>query len=220
MLELKCIRFFSVDRNRLALYIKKNNSLTVSKMTLQIILIHGNGNSSPNDNWLPYVKQQLEADYEVLAPQFPDLPLAREEYWLPFLKNIIDETKKTVIIGHSTGAIAAMRFAETNKILGSVLVGTYATDLGIESEILSGYFNRPWNWDAIKNNQTFILQFASVDDPWIPIAESRIVHEKLNTAYHEFSDQGHFGGDYDKQTFPELVLALKKKLDNYAAASE
>ncbi len=29
---------------------------------------------------------------------------------------------------------------------------------------------------------------------------------------YESSDQGHFGGDYYKETFPELLEAIKKKI--------
>ena len=53
-----------------------------------------------------------------------------------------------------------MRLAEIQPILGSVLVGAYHTDLGMEKEILSGYFNRPWNWENIKENQKWISLFA------------------------------------------------------------
>ena len=179
----------------------------------KIILIHGNGNSTPQDNWIPYTKSELEKlGFMVIAPQFPDIPLAREEYWIPFLTNELKADQDTILIGHSTGAIAAMRFAESHKLLGSVLVGAYATDLGIEGEKLSGYFNRPWNWLAIKNNNQWIIQFASTDDPWIPIHEPRFVHEQLNSEYYEFTNQGHFGGDYDKKEFPELVHAIRKKI--------
>ncbi len=174
--------------------------------------MHGNGSSSPQDNWWPYVKSKLEKKgFTVLAPQFPDAPLCREKYWLPFLKELgADES--TILIGHSTGAIAAMRFAESNRILGSVLIGSYVSDLGMETEKLSGYFDRPWKWNAIKNNQTFIIQFASTDDPWIPITEARAVHENLNTEYYEFTDEGHFGGDDEKLEFPELVNAVSNQL--------
>lgn len=175
---------------------------------ITIIIVPGNGYSSPQDNWTPYAKAEFEKlGYKILTPQFPDLPLAREKYWLPFLKEL-GADENTIFIGHSTGAIAAMRFAEKNKLLGSVLVGAYVSDLGIESEKLSGYFDRPWNWQAIKDNQQFIIQFASVDDPWIPIEEPRELHKNLNTEYYEYSDQGHFM----TKTFPELVEILKKKI--------
>src|SRR3989344_1779597 len=132
--------------------------------TLNAILIPGNGDSSPQDNWFPYLEQKLPTlGTTGINEQFPDLPLAREEFWLPFIREL-GADEHTILIGHSSGAIAAMRFAEKNKIFGSVLVGAYYTDLGDENEKKSGYFNHPWDWQAIKDNQKWIVQFASIDD--------------------------------------------------------
>jgi uncharacterized protein len=184
----------------------KNNKIT-------IIFLHGNGNSTPRDNWFPYAKAGLKKlGFTVIAPQFPDAPLARSSSWLPFLKSKLHADENSVLVGHSSGALAAMRFAEQHKILGSVLVAAMYTDLGMESEKLSEYFDIPWKWQAIKDNQQWIIQFASTDDPWIPIEEPRFIHQKLKTEYYEFSNQGHFGGDYYKQTFPELVNGIHEKL--------
>ena len=176
------------------------------------MFIPGNGGGTPRDNWFPYLKTGLhELGVKVIEKDFPDNQLAREKFWIPFLENLgLDES--SILIGHSTGAIAAMRFAEKNKILGSVLVGGYYTDLGDEGEKESGYFDRPWNWESIKRNQKWIMQFNSTDDPWIPIAEARFLHKKLDTQYFEFTDQGHFGYDNLKKTFPELLKALSSKL--------
>jgi predicted alpha/beta hydrolase family esterase len=80
-----------------------------------------------------------------------------------------------------------------------------------QGERLSGYFDEPWHWDAIKRNQRWIIQFASTDDPWIPIEEPRFVRDRLHSEYHEYRDQGHFGSDREKETFPELIDALQKK---------
>jgi uncharacterized protein len=183
---------------------------------LKIIFLHGNGNSSPQDNWFPYAKAEFEKmGLTVVAEQLPDADLARSSFWLPFLKDILKADENSVLIGHSSGAVASMRFAEQHKVLGSVLIGAMHTDLGIEKERLSGYYEKPWKWDQIKNNQQWILQFASTDDPWIPIEEPRHIHTHLQTEYFEFNDQGHFGGDYHKQAFPELIDAVKKKIVLY-----
>lgn len=177
---------------------------------IRVIIVPGNGGAKPTDNWFPYVKEELEKDgFKVIVEEFPDSILARESQWIPFLKNELKADKNTILIGHSSGAIAAMRYAEKNQILGSVLIGTYHTDLGMESERISEYFNRPWDWEAIKRNQKWIAIFASSDDPWIPIEEPRFLHQNLGTDYHEYSDQGHFGGDYYKPTFPELIEVIK-----------
>ena len=111
-------------------------------------------------------------------------------------------------MGHSSGAVAAMRFAQEHKIAGSVLVAAYHTDLGMETEKKSGYFDEAWNWKSIKRNQNWTVLFASQDDPWIPVDQPRYIHEQLNCEYHEFGNQGYFGGDYDKATFPELSRAI------------
>lgn len=179
---------------------------------MKVIFLPGNGGCTPKDNWFPYVKNELEAlGITVIDKDFPDNDICRAQYWLPFIKEL-GADEQTILIGHSTGAIASMRFAEENKIFGSVLVAGYHTDLEDEKEKQSGYFDTPWKWEQIKNNQKWIIQFNATDDPWIPITEARFVHEKLNTDYHEFTDKGHFGVDYHKKDFPELIEALKKKL--------
>lgn len=182
-------------------------------MKQNIILIHGNGGSTVSDIWFPWAKAQFEKlGLDVRAQTMPDNVLARATKWLPFIENVLRADENSIIIGHSSGAVAAMRYAETHKLQGSVLIGACYTDLGDKEEKLSGYYDKPWQWEKIKANQKWIAQFASTDDPWIPIEEARYICEKLDTDYHEYTNQGHFGGDYDKKTFPELIAAVKKHI--------
>ncbi|MDB5175677.1 MAG: hypothetical protein JWM81_535 [Candidatus Saccharibacteria bacterium] len=182
-------------------------------MLPKIVLIHGNYGSTAESSWLPWVKRELEAaGLEVIAETMPDNELARASYWLPHLKDVLQADENTILVGHSSGAVAAMRYAESHPIYASVLVGACYTDLDDEAEKLSGYYDDPWQWEAIKAHQNWIVQYASTDDPWIPIAEAHYIHEQLATDYYEFNDQGHFGGDKEKLEFPELVNAIKQKL--------
>jgi predicted alpha/beta hydrolase family esterase len=177
---------------------------------LKIILIHGNGGGLATDHWFPSTKTALEAlGFEVIAKDFPDNQVAHENVWIPFIKDTLKADEKTILIGHSSGAVASLRYAEKYPILGSVLVGVNYTDLGDATEKESGYYNHPWNWRSIENNQKWILQFASTDDPYIPIAEPRFIHEQLNTEYHEYTDKGHFM----IPEFPDLITILKRKLN-------
>ena len=184
-------------------------------MKPKVIFIPGNGGGSPKDNWFPYVKDTLEgAGVQVIAAKFPDPYLSRSSFWLPFLLEELSVDEDTVLIGHSSGAVAAMRFAEKYKILGSVLVSACYTDLGIEVEKQSGYFDLPWNWERIGFNQKWTVLFASQDDKLIPIDEPRHIHQQLNCEYHEFTNQGHFGYDNFKSEFPELTSAVLRNLNN------
>lgn len=45
---------------------------------------------------------------------------ASENVWLPFMKNDLQCDADTIIVGHSSGAAAAMRFAEQYKVAGMV----------------------------------------------------------------------------------------------------
>lgn len=190
----------------------KQRDLTLAK----VIFIPGNGGGSTKDNWFPSVQKELEAfGIDVIAEEFPDNDLARASSWLPFLLNDLKADEDTILVGHSSGAIAAMRYAEQFTILGSVLVGAYHTHLGMEKEKLSGYFDTPWKWENIRKNQSWTILFASQDDPWIPIQEARHLHEQLNCEYHEYTNEGHFGGDYEKLTFPELSYSIIRNVKKY-----
>lgn len=187
-------------------------------MDKKVILIpgwHGIGEdmlSPKHQMWFAWLDEELKKlGVQVIAPLYPDAYVCRAKNWLPFILDL-GADGNTILVGHSTGAIAAMRFAEENKILGSVLVGSYYTDLGDPEEHEGGYFDTPWQWEEIKRHQQWIMQFHSTDDPWIPTEEAHMVHEKLNTELHEFHDKGHFGVDRPYIKFPELLEALKEKL--------
>ena len=180
----------------------------------RVVLLHGNGDSHGTDNWFPHIKAAVEKlGMACEAPDLPDNMLARSKYWLPYFKENLQLGIDDLIIGHSSGALAILKYAEENKIGASVLVGTYYTDLGYEDERTSGYFDAPWQWDKIKANQQWTAVFASTDDPYIPIEEPRFIRDKLGSEYFEFTDQGHFGGETNpKLEFPELLQFIAKKL--------
>ena len=176
---------------------------------MKAILIHGNGGSTAGDIWLPWLERELAAlGLTVVNRTFPDNVKARERFWLPFLEELGADAD-TILIGHSSGAVAAMRYAECHRLLGSVLVGVCHTDLGDSGEAASGYYNRPWNWDRIRGNQQWIGIFNSTDDPHIPIREARFVAAQLKCSYFESSDRGHF---VDARELPEVLDFIKRKL--------
>ena len=177
---------------------------------MKAVIIPGNNNTLITSNWYPYVKNELEKlGLEVIAENMPDPKLARKEIWVPFIKEKL-EGENSILIGHSSGATAALRYLENNKCRFVILVACYYSDLNDELEKKSGYFDEPWKWDQIKNNTEKIVIFASKDDPLIPISEPQLIKEKVNAEYYEYEEKGHFG--FDKKEFPEIVKVVKKML--------
>ncbi len=179
---------------------------------MKVIIIPGNGNTDISENWFPYLKRELEKiNIEVIAKNMPDPDLARKEYWLPFIEKEVGGDKEVILVGHSSGAVAIMRYTENHIVKGIILVGTYYSHLENEHEKASGYFDSEWNWEEIKKNVDWAVIFASTDDPYIPIEQARYIKEKLGAEYHEYNDEGHFGSDVDKTEFPEIVQVIKSK---------
>lgn len=180
-----------------------------SIISIKVVIIHGNGGCTNQSNWTPWLKAELEKNnIPVIAPTMPDNVEAKSSIWLPYMHDKLQCDENTIIVGHSSGAVAAMRYAEEYKLRGSILIGACYTDLGYASERISGYYDAPWQWDTIKNNQQWIIQFASNDDPYIPIEQPQHIHKQLATDYYEFTDQGHFMS----APIPNLVSIILKKL--------
>jgi len=140
----------------------------------------------------------------------PDPYEAKQTIWLPFLRDVLKADEQSIIVGHSSGAEAAMRYAEENKVRGLVLVAACHTDLGHPSEAISGYYDRPWLWDKMKGNIGFASQFADKEDCFIPFAEAQVVHKGLDTELIASTRGDHFM----VQEFPELLEHIKLKLES------
>lgn len=177
-------------------------------MKPRFVYIHGNQTTHWSFAWAAWLKTELEKlGYETFFETMPDSIIARSEYWLPFLKEHVKVGEQDVIIGCSSGAVAAMRYAEANKLRGSILVSPCYTDLGDELEKQSGYYDSPWQWEAIKANQQKIVLFYGDDDPYIPQSEFTFIAEQLNAEAIKIHQGKHF---IDQQTFPEVLQYIKQ----------
>ncbi len=180
-----------------------------------IILIPGNGDSHiETDNWYAWVRGKLIGlGYHVIAQDMPDPVEAHANIWLPHIENVYHADSNSIIIGHSSGGVAALRYLETHKLFGAIIVGVNYTDLGDAGEKASGYYDAPWQWEAIKANAGWIAQFSSESDPYIPIAEPRFIHEQLNYEYYELVDRGHYMIEHNprNKTFPEIIDIIQSK---------
>jgi len=126
-----------------------NQNLALRK--LKVVIIHGNGGCTNQHHWTPWLKAELEKNkIIVVAPTMPDNVEAKASIWLPYMHDVLRCDENTIVVGHSSGAVAAMRYAEQYKLLGSVLIAACHTDLGYTNERVSGYYDAPWHWDIIK----------------------------------------------------------------------
>lgn len=177
-------------------------------MKPRIIFIHGNQTTHWSFGWAGWLKDRLDKQgFPTFFETMPDSVIARSEYWLPFLKDHVKVSENDIIVGWSSGAVAAMRYAETNKISGSVLVSPCYTDLGDDLEKQSGYYDTPWQWEQIKSNQEKIALIYGDDDPYIPQSEFEHIAQQLEPSIIKVEGGKHFT---EQKQFEELLNYIEQ----------
>lgn len=190
-----------------------------------IMIIPGNGCSPVEKaNWYSWLANSLVPlfpSFDIILKDMPDPNKARETYWLPFIDSNIKGYSKVYLIGHSSGSVALMRYLERRYIDGVILVSGCVSDLGYESERISGYYPqqmdgsvREWRWDLMRKNSGWIMHVGSQGDEFIPVEEMREIKEKLNLDskhYIEYDKEKGYG-HFMRKKFPELLEILKGKI--------
>ncbi|KAG8549557.1 hypothetical protein GDO81_020822 [Engystomops pustulosus] len=108
---------------------------------VKAVIVPGNGGGNVESCiWYGWTKKRLDKipNFKCLLRNMPDPFTARESIWLSFMESDLQCDNKTIVIGHSSGAAAAMRFAETHQLFAIILVAAYTSDLGDENERESG----------------------------------------------------------------------------------
>ena len=177
-------------------------------MKPRFVFVHGNGSTTWEVAWAVWLKQKLEAKgFATHFQTMPDPELARRSIWLPYLQNEVQVGTNDVLMGWSSGAVAAMRYAEEHKLLGSILISPSYTDLGDDTEKQSGYFDDPWNWKAIKTNQKKIALVYGDDDPYIPQSEFAYIALHLGPDKLKIPGGAHF---QTRQDMNELLRYIEQ----------
>ena len=150
-------------------------------------------------NWYAWLDKRLRESgrfTDVQCRDMPDPHRARRSIWLPFMLSTLGCSSDTIVVGHSSGAVATMRLLEKEELAGCVLVSACHSDLGDAGEAASNYYppsGGPWQWEAIKRNSGGnIIQLHSDNDPFIPLAEAQHVADSLGIQLRLCPKRSHF----------------------------
>eukprot|EP00965_Chrysotila_dentata_P198492 6178818-Pleurochrysis_carterae.AAC.3 len=157
---------------------------------MKAIIVPGNGCQNVHQaNWYKWLHDRLVAKRcfdQVILRDMPDPDGAKRSIWLPFLLSL-GAASDTVLVGHSSGAVATMRLLENHRLHGAVIVSGCHTDLGYASEAAAGYYppsGGEWQWDRIRANAGpqggNIRILHSDNDPFIPLAVCDLLNIKIS----------------------------------------
>lgn len=180
------------------------------------LIMHGTGGSS-QENWFPWLHRKLEnLAYKVWTPDLPDAhrpnPKKYKQHILTW-KNF-SFTKETIIIGHSSGAVATLSLLqalpEKTKIKACYLVGAFKDNLGLD--IASELFSEPFDFEKIKIKSRLWYVIHSDDDPYVPLEHAQYLHQHIGGDLIVLAGQKHFsvstfGEDYCQFPFLYHLIA-------------
>jgi predicted alpha/beta hydrolase family esterase len=175
------------------------------------LIIHGTL-GGPESNWFPWLKQKLaQGGHKVSVPHFPTPEDQSFASWHIVAEQALKEFNpdRTVLIGHSTGAVCVLRLAEiASKPYQAVFsICPFVRDLGLDpyDRLNSSFVHHPFDWQRIKNKAGSICCFAGDDDPYVPLSYSVEVAEKTGGDLTIVEKGGHLNAETGFLEFPLLL---------------
>ncbi len=176
------------------------------------LILHGT-NSTPNDNWFPWLKTQLEErGYAVWSPQLPHAEKPNIQRYNKFLFG--NENWRfdpdSVLIGHSSGAVAILGLLQAlppdAKVGTCILVGAFKDDLHWDS--LKDLFIEPLDFAKIRQHAQKIIFVHSDDDPHCPLEGAEYLKDQLHAQLLVKHGQKHFSIGTAGDQYREFPLIL------------
>lgn len=178
------------------------------------LIIHGT-EGSPEGNWFPWLKQKLSANgHTVSVPQFPTPGNQFLSSWIDTARTVLqtEEPGNTILIGHSTGAVAVLHLAElADKPYRAIYsICPFTCNLGIEKydRLNETFINHSLDWEKVKQGALEWQVFAGDNDPYVPLSRSQQVAQHLQCPIKIIPDGGHLNAESGYKQFPELLESI------------
>lgn len=191
---------------------------------MKILLVHGY-KASPEHNFFPWLRDRLrDLGHEVILPVLPEPAAPNPEEWTKTLLEalpIVDD--ETIVVGHSLGAISALRFLEAaearSRPKGALLI---APPWRIKSETFNGFFLDELDFEVLMWKASRFTVLHADDDKLIPRDHAEKYAKVLSAKLVTPETGGHFQGEkYDlilseinALIEEEIVYAPGKSLDD------
>src|SRR4030042_2414130 len=186
---------------------------------MKIFIIHGSyGN--PQENWFPWLKQELEKlGHTGFVPGFPTPKNQSLENWERVFEEYIEKVDgNTIFVGHSLGPafiLSVLENLENPKPVKACFFVAGFIGLLNNSEFdgLNRAFSvREFNWSKIKENCQRFYLYHSDNDPYVPLEKAKELSKKLNCELKIIKGAGHFNKTAGYTEFELLLEDIKKEL--------
>ncbi len=187
-------------------------------MSKRALILHST-NSSPGNDWLPWLRKQLEAaGYKVFAPLLPDNKIPNRHTYDTFLQNSGWDFSDNLIVGHSSGATTALNLLSSDWFPNAstvILAGTFLNQrLTKDADwVLPGQFDNlfldSYDASAIKKRAAAFYFVHGSNDPYCDIDDARKMCEELGGTFIVIPNGHHLGSSSELTELPQLEEKLR-----------
>ena len=177
-----------------------------------VFIIHG-VSGSPDENWFPWLKSELEKlECNVIIPQFPTPGDHSLKAWMKVLYDYEDFiNENTIFVGHSLGVAFILHVLEKHKAKAAFFVegfiGKQDNKYGQYTKFMA---DQVFYWKIIKNNCNKFYIFQSDNDVFVPIEKGQELQNNLNGEYFLIKNGGHLNEEAGYKEFELLLENIKK----------
>ena len=137
--------------------------------------------------------------YIVSYHNYPRLMVRLLNQWLQLFNNAYAHliNKKTILIGHSLGAVFVLRWLEQASIYveHAMLIGAFIGEVGVKKfdDINQSFFAAPLEWETIKRNCQQFNCYHGSNDPYVTKDHFDFIASQLNAKKTIIANGGDFG---------------------------
>jgi predicted alpha/beta hydrolase family esterase len=175
------------------------------------VILHGTDNT-PEDNWFRWLERELtDRGWKVWVPALPGNDYPDTATYTDYLLGANTNGERwsyddgTVLIGHSSGAVAGLRLLEAlpahpdspaPRIHAAFLVAGFKDNLGWRDEAgrlkLEGIVSAPFDWKTLRDRCGSYTLLHSHDDPFCPVSHASYLAVHLHGELVMQVGEGHF----------------------------
>ncbi len=188
---------------------------------MKIVILHGT-DGSPEGNWFPWLKSELEKlGHEVFVPRFPTPENQSLENWCKALREQapFEFDGDTILIGHSCGATYILDILNQKReipVAAAILASGFFKDLGDDffDSLNKTFTNVDFDWDLIRGNAREVAMFQGDNDPYVPRDEAEELAQNLGVQLNLIKNGGHLNAEFGYTEFPEILETVVKITDS------
>ncbi len=184
---------------------------------VNVFIIHGSY-GSPEENWIPWLKLELEKlGCRVIVPHFPTPQNQNLITWL----NVFEDYKQylngqSLVVGHSIGPAFLLNILKKRDkpIKAAFFVSGFTGSLNNPTfdKLNRSFSDKEFDWQKIKENCAEFYLFHSNNDPYVSLQKAEDLAKNLGAEVILVKNGGHLNAEAGFTKFDLLLQKIKGEL--------